>query len=157
MALQLAKSMKFSAAVLAFIIAPGAAYADRVEFIVPSAVIYPGHTIEGKGLFSKPFTIKREFASQYAVSAEQVVGKIARRTLLPGKPILVSAVNEPHLVQRGVPAMLVFSTGGLEILATGTPLEPGGIGDFIKVRNVDSGITVSGTVLADGRIRVGMQ
>ncbi|MGH6761694.1 MAG: flagellar basal body P-ring formation chaperone FlgA [Phyllobacterium sp.] len=158
MAMRLAKWMKSAGAALTLVMASGAiAYADRVEFIVPSAVIYPGQTIEGKGLFGKPFTIKREFASQYAVNADQVIGKIARRTLLPGKPILVSAVNEPHLVQRGVPAMLVFNAGGLEILTTGTPLEPGGIGDFIKVRNVDSGITVSGTVLADGRIRVGMQ
>ncbi len=39
----------------------------------------------------------------------------------------------------------------------GTPLESGAAGDFIKVRNVDSGIIVSGTVLANGRIQVGMQ
>lgn len=52
---------------------------------------------------------------------------------------------------------LVFTSGTLVITAMGTPLESGAAGDFIKIRNIDSGIIVSGTVLADGRIQVGMQ
>lgn len=66
-------------------------------------------------------------------------------------------IGEPSLVTRGVPAPLVFTAGTLTITAMGTPLESGAAGDFIKVRNVDSGIIVSGTVLANGRIQVGMQ
>lgn len=155
---QMKKPLTHIATVLFVAFSSGsAALADRVAFIVPSAVIYPGQTIEGKGLLEKPFTIKAEFASQYAVSADQLVGKIARRTLLPGRPVLVTAVNEPHLVQRGLPASIVYKAGGLEITATGVAMEPGGIGDFIKIRNTDSGTVVSGTVLADGRIQVGMQ
>lgn len=88
---------------------------------------------------------------------DQLVGKVSRRTLLPGQPILLSSVNEPDMVQRGVPAVLVYDAGALVITARGTPLEAGRVGDFIKVRNIDSGITVSGTILADGRIQVGMQ
>lgn len=94
---------------------------------------------------------------QYVLSLDQAVGKVARKTLLPGKPILVSALGEPSLVTRGIPAPLVFTAGTLTITAMGTPLESGVAGDFIKVRNVDSGIIVSGTVLANGRIQVGMQ
>jgi len=40
------------------------------------------------------------------------------------------------------------------ISASGTPLQDAAIGDLIKVRNIDSGITVSGTVMADGTVRV---
>ena len=134
-----------------------AAHADRIAFIVPSQIIYPGQTIGNAGLQEKMFTIKASAAGSYVMSAEQLVGKVARKTLLPGQPILVTAVNEPNLVQRGVPVALVYNTGALVITAKGVAMEPGHSGDFIKVRNIDSGIIVSGTLLADGTIQVGMQ
>jgi len=34
-------------------------------------------------------------------------------------------------------------------------LQPGAAGDFVRVRNIDSGKVFSGTVMADGTIRVG--
>ncbi|WP_082766337.1 flagellar basal body P-ring formation chaperone FlgA [Paramesorhizobium deserti] len=134
-----------------------AAHADRIAFVVPSAVVYPGQVVSDTALLEKQFTAKPEIAGQYALTPDQVVGKIARRTLLPGKPILIGALGEPSLVQRGVPAPLVYTAGELTITAMGTPLQAGSAGDFIKVRNVDSGLVVSGTIMADGRIRVGMQ
>ncbi len=134
-----------------------AAYADRIAFLVPSQIIYPGEIIGGTGLHEKYFTIRASAAGQYVLSSQQLVGKVARRTLLPGQPILVNALNEPDLVERGVPVALVYSTGTLVITAKGSPMEAGHAGDFIKVRNMDSGIIVSGTVLADGSIQVGMQ
>ncbi|QND50641.1 flagellar basal body P-ring formation protein FlgA (plasmid) [Phyllobacterium sp. 628] len=134
-----------------------AAHAERIAFLVPSQIIYPGQTIGNTGLQEKYFTIRASAAGQYVLSAEQLVGKVSRRTLLPGQPILLTAVNEPDMIQRGVPAVLIYDTGSLVITARGTPLEAGRVGDFIKVRNIDSGITVSGTILADGRIQVGLQ
>ena len=34
-------------------------------------------------------------------------------------------------------------------------LQPGAAGDLVKVRNIDSGKILSGTVMADGTVRVG--
>jgi flagella basal body P-ring formation protein FlgA len=42
----------------------------------------------------------------------------------------------------------------LTITAAGTPLENAAIGDFIRVRNIESGLIVSGTVMDNGSIRV---
>lgn len=131
--------------------------AESVAFVVPAAVIYPGQQIGDEGLLEKSFTINPEAADQYVLSPRQAIGKVTKRTLLPGKPILMSALAEPFLVKRGVPAPLIFTAGSLTITAMGTPLESGSVGDFIKVRNADSGLIVSGTVLADGNIQVGMQ
>ncbi|MEK1888884.1 MAG: flagellar basal body P-ring formation chaperone FlgA [Phyllobacterium sp.] len=134
-----------------------AAMAERIAFIVPSQIIYPGQTIGNEGLSEKVFSIKASAAGNYVLHTNQLVGKVARRTLLPGQPILVTAVNEPDLIQRGVAVQLVYNTGSLVIRAKGVSMEPGHAGDFVKVRNVDSGIIVSGTVLADGTIEVGMR
>jgi flagella basal body P-ring formation protein FlgA len=35
------------------------------------------------------------------------------------------------------------------------PLQPGAVGDTIRVRNVDSGATLTGVVMEDGTIRIG--
>ena len=131
--------------------------AEQIAFFVPSATVYPGQIVSNVSLIEKKFYINPPAANQYVLSRDQAEGKVARKTLLPGKPILVSALGEPSLVTRGVPAPLVFTSGSLTITAMGTPLESGSVGDFIKIRNIDSGIIVSGTVLADGRIQVGMQ
>ena len=40
------------------------------------------------------------------------------------------------------------------IVAYGSALQAGGVGDLIRVRNQDSGLVVSGRVQADGSIRV---
>ena len=50
---------------------------------------------------------------------------------------------------------MVFVAGALTISATAVTLQPGAAGDQVKVRNVDSGKILSGTVMADGTIRVG--
>ena len=47
-----------------------------------------------------------------------------------------------------------FAGGGLTITAVGTPLQNGSIGDFIPVRNIESGVVISGTVMDDGSVRV---
>ena len=133
------------------------AQAERIAFVVPSQIIYPGQTIGNAGLQEKFFTIRASAAGNYILHTDQLVGKVARRTLLPGQPILVTSVNEPDLIQRGVPVALIYNAGSLVISAKGISMEPGHAGDFIKVRNVDSGIIVSGTVLADGTVQVGMQ
>ena len=45
--------------------------------------------------------------------------------------------------------------GPLTITASAVSLQPGSPGDLIRVRNVDSGKVLSGTVLANGTIQVG--
>ena len=50
---------------------------------------------------------------------------------------------------------MIFEDGGLNITAYGAALQPGVAGDFVSVRNVESGVTVSGTVAPDGSVHVG--
>ena len=60
-------------------------------------------------------------------------------------------------MERGGTVQLVFAGGGLTITAVGSPLQNAAIGDFIRVRNIESGIIVSGTVMGDGSVRVAPQ
>jgi flagellar basal body P-ring formation protein FlgA len=92
--------------------------------------------------------------SSVAVHWRQLEGKVARRTLLPGRMIAVTSVREAHLVEAGKPVQVLFMHGGLQIAIAGVPLQAGAAGDLIRVRNLDSGAVFTGVVMNDGTIRV---
>lgn len=125
-----------------------------VKLPVPRAVIQPGSTLTDLDLIERSFSLRT--ARQFAVAPHrsQVVGMVARRTLLPGQPIPLSAVEPLQLVRRGEMGRLVFREEGLFILMQVEVLESGGIGETVRVRNVDSGVVVSGKVRSDGAIEV---
>ena len=81
-------------------------------------------------------------------------GRIARRTLLPNQPILLSDLKSPDTVSAGVPTTLVYRESGLLITGMGTPLQSAAPGEAVRVRNVDSGVTISGVAQDDGSIEV---
>ncbi|MGI9465405.1 MAG: flagellar basal body P-ring formation chaperone FlgA, partial [Aestuariivirgaceae bacterium] len=89
-----------------------------------------------------------------ARTPEQVVGKVARRTLLRGKPISLNALRDPYLVVKGHPVRVVYATAGITIVTYATSLKSGGEGEMIRVRNVDSGKIISGIVQTDGSLLV---
>ena len=123
--------------------------------LIPNRVIYPGETIDLAAL--KEVTLKpgKVIPPAVAFRAPELEGKVAKRTLLPGRYIPATAVREAWLVEQGASVQVMFVSGPLTISATAVTLQPGAAGDFVKVRNIDSGKVFSGTVMADGSIRVG--
>ncbi len=121
--------------------------------VVPTTIIYPGDTISSAQLQEVEVT-NPNLAGDYAKSVSQVEGLVSKRTLLPGRTISISALREPYTVTRGSNIRLVFQLGQMTISAAGSPLEDGATGQMIRARNMDSGVIVSGTVLADGTVHV---
>ncbi|KRB58970.1 flagellar biosynthesis protein FlgA [Rhizobium sp. Root708] len=121
--------------------------------VVPTAIIYPGDTISSAQVQEVEVT-NPNLVGDYAKSVGQVEGMISKRTFLPGRTISLSGLREPYTVTRGSSIRLVFTLGAMMISAAGSPLEDGMTGQMVRVRNMDSGVIVSGTVLADGTIHV---
>ena len=121
---------------------------------VPAVTIYPGDIIRATMLTERD--LPPDFAGQGATILDpgSLVGKTARRTLLPGLPVSINAVGEPKLVTTGAMVRVVFVEGGLTITTYASALQGGSAGDVIPVRNLESGLTVSGTIASDGSIRV---
>jgi flagellar basal body P-ring formation protein FlgA len=119
----------------------------------PRIVIYPGDIIQNDMLSDLPANTARG-VGPFAETRSAVIGKMARRTLLPGGAIPLAAVDIPRLVVNGAEVSLVFVEGGLLISTVGMALQDGATGDFVKVRNDDSGVTVTGVVQPDGAVRV---
>ena len=122
---------------------------------VPGITIYPGDPITEDMLTERRFRLTRASLEAVVAGREMLVGKVARRTLLPGQPITVNAVENPKLVRRGVPVRLVLVEGGLTIITYAEPMQSGSVGEVIRVRNTESGTVIVGVVQADGSIVVG--
>ncbi len=130
--------------------------AQSITLPVPLSTIYPGDPINASALGERTFDQSR-VGTGFVDSRSHLVGKIARRTLLPDHPIAINAIADISLVNRGTPVQLVFKQAGLLITAYASPLQDGSVGDLIHVRNEDSGAIVIGVVQPDGTVRVGQQ
>ncbi|RYE55019.1 MAG: flagellar basal body P-ring formation protein FlgA [Rhizobiaceae bacterium] len=145
------------AAMAALVLAPfavTAAHAETLGYaVVPTQIIYPGEEIDPKRLQTVEVTNKN-LAQGYAQDIGEVQGLITTRTLLPGRTIMVGALRQPYSVKRGDKILLVYDNAGLRITAAGTPLADGTTGALIQVRNTDTGVILSGTVMPDRSVLV---
>lgn len=122
--------------------------------LVPTFTIYPGQMITADALQEVP--LRRQLRNPASVERDwrAVEGKIAKRTLLPGRMIPAGSVREAWLVEPGKPVQAMFVQGALQIGVSAVPLQAGAAGDMVRLRNIDSGMVFSGTVMADGTVRV---
>ena len=119
----------------------------------PRVVIYPGDVIRDD-MLADISGDARDGSGPFVEQRSLIVGKVARLTLLPGHAIPFSGVSNRKVVANGAEVKLVYSEGGLVITTSGAALQDGSIGDVVKVRNSDSGVTVSGAVQPDGSVSV---
>ncbi|MBB4199365.1 flagella basal body P-ring formation protein FlgA [Rhodoblastus sphagnicola] len=140
------------ATLAAALIVAGPARAGSREIVVPAQVIYPGDRITDAMLNDAPEPdgdlsgVLRERAD--------IVGKAARRTLLPGRAIPAIAVEEPRAVSMGGLVQLVYQKDGLNIVTNAQALQNGYVGQVVQVRNIESGVIVTGAIQADGTVLV---
>jgi flagellar basal body P-ring formation protein FlgA len=128
--------------------------AQELELPVPRAVIYPGDVVSDELLAARAFIAHTVVRSTIYEAREALIGKVARRTLLPGQPIPFSAIRDPYLVTQGKTVMVVFEHGGLTITTNALALQNGGLGDVVSLRNLDSGAIIKGTVASNGSIQL---
>lgn len=122
---------------------------------VPSVTIYPGDVIKDSWIVDRDFGSGGPAPGAAIADRAALVGKVAHHTLLPGLPISSNAVGAPRLIVDGQKVRIIFQQDGLEIETYAAALQAGGAGDVISVRNLDSGLTISGVVQSDGTVRVG--
>ncbi len=139
---------------LAIVVLSAGAAAAAERRPVPAVTIYPGDVIRDQMITDADFP-DAAASSAFASNRSMLVGKVARRTLLPGQSIPTNAIGEPKLVTVGAMVRLVYEEDGLRISTYASALQGGAAGDLISVRNMESGVTVSGIIGPDGSIHVG--
>jgi flagella basal body P-ring formation protein FlgA len=129
--------------------------ADELTVPTPAIVIYPGDVIRDNILVDHEVSLTPMFATSVVTNRAALIGKVARRTLLPGRPIPLIGVADPKVIQNGSQVKVVFAEDGMVITTYATALQAGGVGDIIKLRNPESGLILSGIIQADGTVRIG--
>jgi flagella basal body P-ring formation protein FlgA len=105
-------------------------------------------------LTAADFTVIADRIDGAADHPDLAIGMEARVAIYAGRPIRPEDLGPPALVDRNQIVTLHFATGGLTIQAEGRMLDRGGYGDVVRVMNLASRTTITGTVQADGTIRV---
>lgn len=84
----------------------------------------------------------------------EAVGREARVTIYAGRPVLAGAIGPAAVVERNDVVALVFEEGGLTITTEGRALDRGAVGERLRVMNLASRSTITGTVAAPGHVTV---
>ncbi len=124
---------------------------------VPVVPIYAGDLITDSMLTDRLFTVAPNDRVAVVTSRQALLGKVARRSLPAGTPIPINAFADPKVVTRGSLALVLLQEGGLTISGFAIALENGSVGNIVRLKNTDSGLTIAGTVQADGSVRVSAQ
>lgn len=67
-----------------------------------------------------------------------LIGKQLKRNIPSQKPILFSDVTAPTLIKKNDKVNIQYNKNGISIETIGVALEDAGIGDMLKVKNIDS-------------------
>jgi len=101
--------------------------------------------------------VRRDLAglpSGYFRSVDDVVGRIAQRTIGSGEVLSPSTARRPPLVRRGQTVTLIARAGGLAVRSAGVVQGDGGLDERVRVRNSASGRTVEGFVRSSDTVEV---
>ena len=90
----------------------------------------------------------------YFTRIEDVIGLRTKRSVGGGKTLHAGLLRREQLVKRGSQVEIVANAGGLHVTMRGKALADGGRGDRIRVKNLNSGRVITGTVSGRGMIQV---
>jgi flagella basal body P-ring formation protein FlgA len=150
------EAVRYCVALLAVCALAGVANAEdpgRTVF-VPRAVIYPGDRLTDANLIERQLLVTPENPPVFGERAQDLLEKVARRTLLPGELIPEMAVRAEDLVKQGRTYKLTYNTQFLSIVGVGVPLQSGAAGEVVNVRNPETGVIVKARVEADQSLAV---
>ena len=127
---------------------------QSIDLVVPKYALAPGEVITANMIEMKKFSTRSLRHLDVITSQRDLIGMEVRRRLQAGNPVPSGSVMRRRMVRRNEIARIIFQTGALTIIAHVEALDSGGIGDLVRVRNLDSGVIVSGVVDSEGIIRV---
>lgn len=126
--------------------------------VVFAQAVMPVRAIRSQTVLApEDLTLSGEEVPGAVAAIEDAVGKETKVVLYPGRPILMAQIGEPALVERNATVRMIYMSGPLRIVTDGRALDRGAAGEPVRVMNLSSRQTVTGTVAADGSIEVGQQ
>ncbi|WP_319825058.1 flagellar basal body P-ring formation chaperone FlgA [Thalassovita sp.] len=121
----------------------------QAEVVLAARTLRPQTIVAPHDLVVKPGEVPGAFADP-----APLIGLETRVAIYAGRPIHPGDVGPPSVVDRNQIVPMTFATGGLSIQAEGRALSRGGVGDRVRIMNLQSRTTVWGLVQPNGSIIV---
>lgn len=128
-------------------------YSAYVDVPVTSRSIVQGGIISDSDVTTTR-TLLSKMKGGYIDSLEQVIGMQARRNLSPGILIRNSDVVKPTLIRQNDTVSIIYTQNNIKLRTVGIAMQPGAMGDNIKVKNESTGIIVHGSVIGKNTVEV---
>ena len=116
------------------------------QVVVSSFRLAPHALLEAKDLRTE----RRDISSLPGRSfsrVEDVVGQQASRVIDLNEILTDRSVAKPPIIRRGSTITLLYETGTVRVETPGTAEEAGKAGDFVQVKNINSGKVLRGLVI----------
>jgi len=126
------------------------ATAALAESVVPTRAIRSNSIISADDI-----TLVRDAIPGALTALDQAIGQEARVTLYPGRAIQQADIGPAAVVTRNQVVSMVYYQGALKIVAEGRALGRAGIGERVRVMNIDSRSIVNGIVRDSNSVEVG--
>lgn len=118
---------------------------------VPIRTLSRGTVISDADIELRPISVS---SAAIAESIGSIVGMEVNRTVSEGKPILLSHIVAPEIVQRGQKVNIRYDNSDLRITVAGKALQSGASGEWISIENSGSGRRIEGRINNDGSITI---
>ncbi|OXT02469.1 flagella basal body P-ring formation protein FlgA [Notoacmeibacter marinus] len=130
--------------------APVALPAAAEPVVVATRVIHPGEPLDASVL-TTIHTKSRVLSDAPFVSAiAQTNGKVADRTILPQRLILLSSLRKRSAIDAGALVPVTYKSGALTIRMDAVALTSAAPGQAVTLRNRDTGRQIEALAQADG-------
>lgn len=133
-------------ALIAALVVPGPAAGESVvavRVIRAQTIVAPGD-----------IAVRAERIDGALRDPADAIGKETRVNIYAGRPIRAADLAPPAIVARNDVVVLNYHHAGLMIATEGRALDRAGVGQRIRVLNLNSRATVTGTVMIDGSVSV---
>ncbi|MBI4082010.1 MAG: flagellar basal body P-ring formation protein FlgA [Candidatus Lambdaproteobacteria bacterium] len=124
------------------------------EIVVAKNVIRRNQTIAADDVMLLRQNLALLKGRPYVTALAKVVGKTALRPIARNEMLAADLLTNPADIGEGGGVTLVFTSPGLVLKAPGVALVAARVGQFIPVRNLQSGKIVYGTLRDDETVRV---
>ncbi|MEM1343273.1 MAG: flagellar basal body P-ring formation chaperone FlgA [Pseudomonadota bacterium] len=93
-------------------------------------------------------------ATQNMADIDALIGLEVRRAIYAGRPITAADLGPPTLVRRNAIVSVRYVIGGLLLRTEGRALDNGGLGESVRVMNLDTRMTIQATVTGARSVQV---
>lgn len=101
--------------------------------------------------------IERRTNKDTATRKEQLIGKSVIRAISANRPIRLSEIRTPVLVNKGQTVEITYSTPFMTLRTMGQALEDGAQGSLIRIKNNDTERAISARVTSIDRVEANLQ